>query len=132
LRYITYSAYIKLLLFAAFAAISLAARYWGLFVQWLHGLRGRDWATIPAVIDIVSVVPQTKKTNYGEQERIVSYLGTLTYCYRNPELQMGDFSRMFGTEVAAKAWVGSYKGRSVMVHVDPRDPSQSVLRKEEL
>jgi hypothetical protein len=132
LRLLSFSAAIKLLFFVTFAAISLAARYWGLFVQWLHGRRGRDWATIPAVIDIVSVVPQTQQTDYGAQERVVSYLGTLTYCYHNPELQMGDFSRMFGTEAEAKAWVDSCKGRSVMVHVDPRDPSQSVLRKEEL
>jgi hypothetical protein len=35
-------------------------------------------------------------------------------------------------EADALASVASYKGSSVMVHVDPRDPSHSVLRAEEL
>jgi hypothetical protein len=73
---------------------------------------------------------QTEQGRYGE--RIVGYLATLTYFYRNPELQMGEYSRMFDEEKEAQDWVAPYKGRPVIVHVDPRDPSQSVLRKEEL
>ena len=102
----------------------------GIFFQWLEGIRGRDWATISAVIDVVSVVEQTAETRTGE--RVVGYLATLTYFYRNPELQMGEYSRMFGEEAEAQAWTASYKGRNVMVHVDPRDFTHSVLRKEEL
>jgi hypothetical protein len=56
----------------------------------------------------------------------------LTYVYRNPELQMGDYSRRFANEDDAKAWANSYKGETVKVRVDPRDPMRSVLRKEDL
>jgi hypothetical protein len=117
-------------LFAAFVVVSVAASYRRIFVQWLRGIRGRDWAAISAVIDVVSVVEQTEQTRYGE--RAVGYLATLTYFYRNPELQMGEYSRMFDKEDDGQAWVTPYKGRAVLVHVDPRDPTNSVLRKEEL
>lgn len=114
----------------AAVVVSFAARYWRFFTQWLDGIRGRDWAPVSAVIDVVSVVVQTEQGRYGE--RVVGYLATLTYFYRNPELQMGEHSRMFDKEEDGQAWAASYKGRTVMVHVDPRDPSHSVLRKEEL
>ena len=117
-------------IFLAVLGISISARYGRFFAQWLWGIRGRDWARVSAVIDVVSVVEQTEQGRYGE--RIVGYLATLTYFYRNPELQMGEYSRMFDDEKDAQDWVASYKGRSVIVHVDPRDPTQSVLRKEEL
>jgi hypothetical protein len=60
------------------------------------------------------------------------YKATLTYTYNNPEQQMGDYSRDFANEADAKAWANSYKGETVKVHVDPRDPTRSVLRKEDL
>jgi hypothetical protein len=116
-------------IFLIIVVSSIAARYWRLFVQWLSGIRGHDWATASAVIDVVSVVPQIEQTRYGE--RTVGYLATLTYFYRNPELQMSDYCRMFNDETEAQAWATSYKGRNIMVHVDPSDPSRSVLRKEE-
>jgi hypothetical protein len=111
-------------------AFSFAARYWRFFSQWLSGIRGRDWTSVSAVIDVVSVVVQTEQARGGEQ--IVGYVATLTYFYRNPELQMGEYSHMLDSESDAQTWAASYKGRNVMVHVDPRDPSKSVLRKEEL
>ncbi|MGA3334088.1 MAG: hypothetical protein ABSC62_07985 [Terracidiphilus sp.] len=116
----------------AYGVVIVSALYWRFFVQWLRGIRGRDWTAISAVIDVVSVVPQTMQTRYGES--VVGYLATLTYFYRNPELQMGEYSRMFDKdeEEDAQAWAASYKGCTVMVHVDPRDPSNSVLRKEGL
>jgi hypothetical protein len=110
--------------------LSLSTRYWKFFTQWLSGIRGRNWGSVSARIDVVSVVPQTVQTRYGE--RIIGYVATLTYFYSNPELQSGDYSRIFELEVEAQAWAESYKGSTVMVHVDPRDPSHSVLRKEEL
>jgi hypothetical protein len=103
---------------------------WRFFVQWLTGVRGRDWGTTSAIIDVVSVAPQIVRGRYGS--RVAGYLGTLTYFYRNPELQMGEYTRLFDKEAEAQAWTAFYKGRSVMVHVDPRDPTHSVLRKEEL
>jgi len=113
-----------------FAAISFSARYWKFFVQWFNGIQGRDWPPVPALVDVVSVVVQTEQGRGGE--RVIGYLATLTYFYRNPELQMGEYSRMFDGEGEAQAWAASYKGRTVTVHVDPRDITRSVLRKEEL
>jgi hypothetical protein len=98
--------------------VSVASRYRRFFVQWLDEIRGKDWQVTSAVIDVVSAVVQTEQTRYGE--RIIGYLGTLTYFYKNPELQMGEFSRMFDTEGEANEWTASLKGVNVMVHVDPR------------
>lgn len=117
-------------LLVAIMAATFAARYWRFFTQWLNGIRGRDWLAISALIDVVSVVEQTEQGRGGEY--VIGYLATLTYFYHNPELQMGEYSRMFGEDDEAQAWAASYKGHAVMVHVDPRDPSHSVLRKEEL
>jgi len=109
---------------------TFAVRYWPLFVQRLNGIRGRDWPTISAIVDVVSVVKQTEQARYGE--RTIGYLATLTYFYRNPELQVGEHSRIFVEEADAQSWAASYKDSAIMVHLDPRDPSRSVLRKEEL
>ncbi len=110
----------------------VATRYFRIFVQWLNGIRGRDWTRVSALIDVVSVAQQTMQSRYVNQEQTIGYLATLTYFYRNPELQIGEYSRMFNQESDAQARAMSYKGRSVMVHVDPRDPSRSVLSKDEL
>ena len=120
--------FLPFLLFSV--AITLIARYWRFFAQWLNGIRGRHWALVQAVIDVVSVVKQTEQTRYGE--RTIGYLAMLTYFYRNPDLQSGDYSRMFDEEDEAKAWADSMKGCNVMVHVDPRDPTHSALRKVEI
>ncbi len=129
LRGTTYDWY-RISIIVTSVAITVVARYWRFFVQWLNGIRGRDWAAVAAVVNIVSVVPQTEQDRGGE--RIVGYLATLTYFYRNPELQVGEYSRMFDEEQDAHAWGASYKDNTVMVRVDPRDQSRSVLRKEEL
>ncbi len=112
-------------------AVLFAVYHWRFFVQWLNGIRGRDWPAVSAVVDIVDVVEQRQATGKGD---IVHYLATLTYFYHNPEVQTGDYSRLFSydEEDDAKAWATSYKGSTVKVHVDPRDPSNSVLRKEDL
>ena len=115
---------------AVCVVVIIAASYWRFFIQWLEGVRGRNWPTVSAVVDVVSVILETTQTRNGE--RIVGYLATLTYFYSNPELQIGEYKRMFNEENEAQAWAASYKGRTVLVHVDPRDPKRSVLRKEEL
>ena len=116
---------------AAVAVVAVIASKWRIFLQWLHGVRGRDWPSFSATIEVVSVVKQVTNTGKGD---IVSYLASLTYFYRNPDLQSGDYSREFNAdeEADAQAWANSYKGSSVVVHVDPHDASRSVLRKEEL
>ncbi|MGD0737534.1 MAG: hypothetical protein ABR976_20580 [Terracidiphilus sp.] len=121
-----------LILFIAATSViaGLIGRYKRFFIQWLDGIRGRDWARVTASVDVVSSVVQTENGRYGE--RIIGYLGTLTYFYRNPDLQMGEYSRMFSTESEATAWTGALKGRQVLVHVDPRDPTHSVLREDDL
>jgi len=94
---------------------------------------GRNWPTVPAVIDAVGVsVVESKLPSSLAVHNWPSYLATLTYSYRNPEEQMGDYSRSFAKKVDAETWANSYKGETVKVHVDPRDPTRSVLREEDL
>jgi hypothetical protein len=98
--------------------------------------RCRDWPTVSAVVDIASVaycrpdgspILHFKASSYNPY-----YKATLTYIYHNPEEQMGDYSRDFGSKEDAESWVNSYKGETVKVYVDPRDPTRSVLREEDL
>jgi hypothetical protein len=105
--------------------------YWSGFVQWLNGVRGRDWPTVSAVIDTVNVDEVRQGTGHGD---MVHYVATLTYSYRNPELQTDEYTRLFSYDEQedAHAWARSYKGSTVKVHVDPHDPSRSILRKEDL
>ena len=89
--------------------------------------KGRSrWPTVDAVVDIVSVA------NVTDDGRYPTYRATLTYIYHNPEEQMGDYSRDFGNEEDANAWANTYKGDTVKAHVNPRDPSRSVLQEEDL
>lgn len=88
--------------------------------------RCRNWPTTSAKIDLVSVADVT------DDARFPSYRATLTYIYRNPEEQMGDYSRDFGSEKEAHAWANSYKGETVRAYVNPRDPTRSFLREEDL
>jgi hypothetical protein len=123
--------YVAIVVIAVATFVIVSAGYWRLFAQWVQGLRGRDWPTVSATIDIVSVVKQVTATGKGD---IVIYLAMLTYFYRNPDLQTGEYCREFNEdeEADAQAWASSYKGSAVLVHVDPRDPARSVLRKEVL
>jgi hypothetical protein len=94
---------------------------------------GRNWPTVSAIIDTVSVtVVESHLPSSGAVHFWPSYLATLTYSYRNPEQQMGDYSRSFAKKEDAEAWANSYKGETIKVHVDPRDPTRSVLREEDL
>jgi hypothetical protein len=106
-------------------------RFWRFAAQWLSQRRGRDWCPVSASVDVVSVVPQTEPIR-GHAVEIVGYLVTLTYFYRNPELQTGDYSRRFDKKKDAQAWAASIKGRTITVPVDPDDPSHSALREEDL
>jgi hypothetical protein len=117
----------------AAGTVMLVAICWGIFSEWIERTRGRNWPTVPAIIDIVSVAFIPDETPSMRAYPDLSYYrATLTYIYNNPEQQMGDYSRRFGNEGDAKAWANSYKGETVKVHVDPRDPTRSVLREEDL
>jgi hypothetical protein len=117
-------------LIALVVCIAVAtASSWQFFAQWLNGVRGRNWPTVSAVVDLTSVQKRVQSTGKGD---IVTYVALLTYVYHNPDLQTGDYDMSFGEEGEAQAWANSYKGSTVKVHVDPRDPSRSVLRKEDL
>jgi len=120
-----------ILLIIVTASIPKRRRFWRFAVQSLSQRHGRDWLRVSASVDVVSVVPQTEPIR-GHAVENVGYVVTLTYFYRNPELQTGDYSRMFDNENDAQAWAASIKGRTVMIRVDPGDPSQSVLQKEDL
>lgn len=103
---------------------------WRSFIQKLSGgTTGREWPVVEATIDVVAVIRQE-----GTGREPASYLATLTYFYRNPDLQSGDYCRVFEEceEATAQDWVASKKGRTVEVHVDPIDPTHSVLLDEDV
>jgi len=118
----------------AIGVVMLVGICWQLLDKWIERTRGRNWPTVSAVVDIVSVafVPDDSLLRYGASTYTPYYLATLTYTYHNPEQQMGDYSRRFGNEDEANAWANSYKGETVKVHVDPNDPTRFVLREEDL
>ena len=123
---------IMLFLLAAGAAM-LVAISWGMVGEWKKRALGRNWPTVSAVVDIVSVAFIEDDTpGMKAYPDLSSYKATLTYIYKNPEQQMGDYSRSFGKKEDAEAWANSYKGETVKVRVDPRDPTRSVLREEDL
>jgi len=124
----------EIILFSlAVVVLIFVAVCWGIIEEWIERTRGRNWPTVSAVIDIVSVAhieddSLSPKADLDDS----SYKATLTYTYNNPEQQVGDYSRDFANEDDAKAWANSFKGETVKVHVDPRDPAHSLLRKEDL
>lgn len=101
--------------------------------DWMKRPRGRNWPIVSAVVDIVSVAfYEGNSLAYSATSYHPYYKATLTYTYHYPEQQMGEYSRRFGEKDDAEAWANSYKGETVKVHVDPRDPTHSVLREEDL
>ncbi|HEX4311929.1 MAG TPA: hypothetical protein VHZ25_18000 [Acidobacteriaceae bacterium] len=114
---------------ACVTVVGATASSWQFIAQWLNGVRGRDWPTVSAVVDLVSVQERVESTGKGD---IMTWVASLTYVYRNPDLQTGDYDRSFLNQDDALAWANSLRGCTVMIHVDPRDPSRSALRKEDL
>jgi hypothetical protein len=122
-----------ILISLAVGAVMLVAICWQILDNWIKRTRGRNWPTVPAVVDIVSVAFIEDDTpGMKAYPDLSSYQATLTYIYHNPEQQMGDYSRSFGKKEDAEAWANSYKGETVKVHVDPRDPTRSALREQDL
>jgi hypothetical protein len=85
----------------------------------------RDWLAVSATIDVVSVVERL-------QDKKHYYAAVLTYFYHRPDLQMGEYEREFPTKPVAKQWANQFKGRSVMVHVNPNNPADSFLLESDL
>jgi hypothetical protein len=81
---------------------------------------------VSASIDIVSA------HILGDSQDSTSSEAVLTYFYKYPELEMGEFKKLFSDLIEANLWIEQYKGRSVMVRVNPRKPSESVLSEENL
>ena len=90
----------------------------------------REWPTTSALIDVVSVVEESQRERGGD--KTTGYAATLTYFYRNPELQIGEYKRIFQLAFEAQVWAAKHKGKNVVVHVNPRDPSDSELLIEDL
>ena len=69
----------------------------------------------------------------GKANAITGYLSKLTYFYSNPELQTGEYCRIFNPdeECDARTWTDSYKGSTITVLSTLMTPF-SVLREEEL
>ncbi|HEX7728720.1 MAG TPA: DUF3592 domain-containing protein [Terracidiphilus sp.] len=104
-----------------------------MFRRWKKRTYGRSWPTVSAVVDVVSVAfIEDDIPSIRAYPNLSYYQATLTYTYRNPEPQMGDFRKGFGSKEEAQSWADSYKGETVKVHVDPRDPTRSVLREEDI
>jgi hypothetical protein len=106
---------------------------WQILDSWVKRTRGRKWPTVSAAVDLVSVALMNENTlHFKAYSSICYYLATLTYSYYSTDKQMGDYSRRFANEDDARAWANSYKGETIKVHVDPRDPTRSVIREEDL
>ena len=110
----------------AFGVVVLVSIVQGMVRKRIEHTRCRNWPTASAKIDLVSVADVT------DDARFPSYRATLTYIYRYPEEQMGDYSRDFGSKDEADAWANSYKGETVKAHIDPGDPTRSFLREDDL
>ncbi|MGH9586574.1 MAG: DUF3592 domain-containing protein [Acidobacteriaceae bacterium] len=124
---------IFLFVLAAGGIFVLLAICWSILREWIGRIRCRNWPTVSAVVDIASVAFfEDNIIRFNVNASSPYYLPTLTYIYQYPEQQMGEYRRRFGNEDDASAWTNSYKGETVKVHVDPRNPTCSVLREEDL
>jgi len=99
-------------------------------VRWLKrkltSSAARDWPTVSAVIEVVSVVEQLHEGAYDDIQT-TGFVATLSYFHRNPELQMGEYMRYFPLKAAAQRWAEQFKGRQVVIRVNPKDGADSAL-----
>jgi hypothetical protein len=97
------------------------SRSWRKAKRARKGKTGNFWPTVAATVDLATVA----KRMDGEKKPF--WLVTLSYFYRQPELQMGEYEREFQVESEARQWASQFKGRLVTVHVNPANNSDSVL-----
>lgn len=90
--------------------------------EWRYG----GWQAVPAHVDVVSVL------NDDAEGKVKYYVANLTYFYRLPNLEMGEYYREFRHLEDARLWIDQLKHRQVLVRIDPRDVSRSVLLESDL
>ena len=116
--------------------VQVGVNGWPELVKWGQEKWARDWPMVPAVIDLATTATWEEETPLAgggvPSGPTYAHKALLTYSYSNPEPQSGDYSRSFGTDGDAKDWADSCKGLKVIVRVDPRDPTRSVLRDEDI
>jgi hypothetical protein len=86
----------------------------------------RGWLAVSAVIDVVSVA------EHLDSDGKKYYLATLTYFYRLPDLEMGDYQREFPLKATAQNWVKQFKGHHVIAHVNPKNVTESFVVESDL
>jgi hypothetical protein len=93
-----------ILLLLAAGTIVLVAYCWGTVEDLIEYYYGRNWPTASAVVDVVSVtMVESKGISSTANHSWPYFLATLTYSYRNPEPQTGEYKRRFANEDDARA-----------------------------
>jgi hypothetical protein len=125
--------WVFLVVFGAIILGQGAIALWNYLTRKIREKRAGSWPAVTAVIDI-AVVSKEWQPGSRSTPGYYYYLVMLTYAYRNPDLQTGDYTytQQFNNEDDAKECADACKGRTVTVHLDPRDPADSVLRTEDL
>ena len=126
----------ELLIIALVVVSLLITPLWNLLKRKFIAYKVHSWTAIPATIDIVTVVEREEQESRSRfsfyQSTSVYYVAVLTYFYRLPELETGEYERKFDLDTAAQHWADQFKGRQVMVQVNPKDPSESYLLDDEV
>jgi hypothetical protein len=112
------------------AVLGIVARWWRksrrLAKKRFVSRAAQGWLTVSAAIDVVSVA------EHVDSDGKKYFLAALTYFYKRPNLEMGDYQREFTQKAVAQEWVKQFKNRHVMVHVNPKNPADSILLDDDL
>ena len=110
--------------------------FYGLLFAFVGGTLSRSWRKVkrtrkgrtstswPAVAATVEVATVAKRVDADKKP---FWVVTLSYFYRQPDLQMGEHEREFQAESEARQWASQFKNRLVTVHVNPAKNSESML-----
>jgi len=90
------------------------------------GKTGTYWPTLAATVEVATVAKRV------DADKKPCWVVTLSYFYRQPELQMGEYEREFPVESEARQWASQFKNRLVTVRVNPAKNSESVLLDSDL
>jgi hypothetical protein len=124
-----------LILFQAFRFFDLNER----FTRFRTKAKSHDWPVVQASIDVATGVErEVGQSKYGT---IYNHLGVLNYFYKaqptgfdstGDDRRMGEFEKTFDSLEEAKEWAEACKGLTVKVHVNPRNPDDSILMDEDV